>query len=94
MRGIELLQIASDVEGERMAARANELEEAILRAVVPIAQGEDARVFCTAMMMAASAVGRHAGLPPHMFAYLADMAAKINQDILDGIDPETRIRPN
>lgn len=94
MRGIELLQIKSDAEGEAMAARADLMEAKILYAVQPIAQGEDARVFVTGMLMAASAIGRHAGLPPHMFEYLADMAVKINADMVDGLDPNARFRPN
>lgn len=94
MRGIELLQIKSEADAEAMAARADQLEESILRALVPLAQGEDGRVFVTGMLMAASAVSRHAGLPPHMFEYLADMACKINADMVDGLDPTARFRPN
>lgn len=94
MRGIELLQIKSDAEGEAMAERADLMEAKILHAVTPIAQGEDGRVFVTAMLMAASAIGRHASLPPHMFEYLADMTVRINQDVVDGIVPDARFRPN
>jgi hypothetical protein len=83
-----------DGEGVALAQRANALERRILKAVQPIANGEDARAVCAAMMMASSAIARHVGMPPAMFAHLAETAAEVNQDILAGRSPEQRARPN
>ena len=88
------LAIENEAEAVALIEAANRLENRILAAIEPFLQGEDARAACAALLMAAGAVSRHVGMPGDMFSHMAQTAAMVNQDVIDGLGTEARLKAN